>query len=99
MNQKHTPGPWRVDSSKSFYVFACGSLVEQAGVENGPFICNASTRANALIIAAAPELLEAASDLLDGWESMSGTSKAHAGRLTPAIKKVLAAVSTAKGGG
>ena len=56
---KHTPGPWHTDKGKSFYVFAHGSLMEQAGVENGPFVCNASTEANARIIAAAPELLNA----------------------------------------
>ncbi|MEW6163615.1 MAG: hypothetical protein AB1642_00990 [Pseudomonadota bacterium] len=71
MNQKHTPGPWHVDVSKSFYVFACGSLAEQAGVGNGPFICNASTQENARLIAAAPELLSAlriAEDFMSGFE-------------------------------
>lgn len=54
---KHTPGPWHTDAGQSFYVFAHGSLMEQAGVNNGPFVCNASTQANARLIAAAPELL------------------------------------------
>lgn len=56
---KHTPGPWHTDPAKSFYVFAHGSLAEQSGVNNGPFVCNASTQANSRLIAAAPELLQA----------------------------------------
>lgn len=63
MTNKHTPGPWHIDASKSFYVFASGALAEQAGVEHGPFICNASTQANAALIASAPDLL-AERDLL-----------------------------------
>lgn len=59
-----TPGPWHTDASKSFYVFAHGSLAEQAGVRNGPFVANASTEANARLISAAPELLGALSDIL-----------------------------------
>jgi hypothetical protein len=52
---QHTPGPWAVDSTKSFYVFGPARLSEQAG----PFICNASTQANARLISAAPDLLDA----------------------------------------
>jgi hypothetical protein len=63
---KHTPGPWHTDKGKSFYVFAHGSLMEQAGVENGPFICNASCEDNARLIAAAPEVLEAI-ELIHGY--------------------------------
>lgn len=57
MKTKHTPGPWHIDASKSFYVFASGALAEQAGVTHGPFICNASSQANAALIAQAPDLL------------------------------------------
>ncbi len=44
---QHTPGPWSTDGTKSFYV-----------LHNGDFVANASTAANARLIAAAPELLE-----------------------------------------
>jgi hypothetical protein len=57
---KPTPGPWHTAPDKSFYVFAHGSLSEQAGVTDGPFICSASSQANARLIAAAPDLLAAA---------------------------------------
>jgi hypothetical protein len=56
---KPTPGPWHTAPDKSFYVFAHGSLSEQAGVTDGPFICSASSQANARLIAAAPDLLAA----------------------------------------
>lgn len=55
---KYTPGPWHIDPKSSFYVFAHGSLAEQAGVDNGPFVCNASTLANARLIAAAPDMVD-----------------------------------------
>ena len=54
---KHTPGPWAVDASKSFYVFGPARLSEQAGLTHGPFVCNASSQANAQLIAAAPAML------------------------------------------
>jgi hypothetical protein len=55
---KHTPGPWSTDNSKSFYVFGAARLSEQAGLEHGPFVCNAATQADARLIAAAPDLLD-----------------------------------------
>jgi hypothetical protein len=48
MSTQHTPGPWSTDGTKSFYV-----------LHNGDFVANASTAANARLIAAAPELLAA----------------------------------------
>lgn len=68
---KHIPGPWHTSPSKSFYVFAHGSLSEQVGVEDGPFVCSASTQANARLIAAAPELLEALRRLLSEADSLT----------------------------
>jgi len=61
----YTPGPWYTDDTKSFYVFASGALAEQAGVNHGPFIANASTEANARLIAAAPDLLAALSAVME----------------------------------
>lgn len=49
---KHTSGPWVAHSTKSFYVFGPASLAEQAGLEHGPFICNASSQENARRIVA-----------------------------------------------
>ena len=68
---KHTSGPWTAHSTKSFYVFGPASLSEQAGLDYGPFVCNASSQANARLIAAAPELLEALSDAVSTQPSDS----------------------------
>ena len=61
---QHTPGPWAVDPTKSFYVMGPARLSEQAGLTHGPFICNASTQANARLISAAPDLLDALQALM-----------------------------------
>jgi len=65
-----TPGPWAVDSTKSFYVMGPARLSEQAGLTHGPFICNASTQANARLIAAAPDLLDALRELVAEWDTL-----------------------------
>jgi len=70
---KHTPGPWAIDASKSFYVFGPARLSEQAGLEHGPFICNASSQANALLIAAAPAMLLALQELIAEREAYNPT--------------------------
>lgn len=84
---KHTPGPWHTDAGQSFYVFAHGSLMEQAGVNNGPFVCNASTQANARLIAAAPELLDALAALLEDQRDAS----------PPVLAQARAAIAKARG--
>ncbi len=90
MTAMHTPGPWHADPTKSFYVFAHGSLAEQAGVENGPFICNASTQANARLIAAAPDLLAAAQDALRNLRPLA-VHPSHYAALENAIAKATGA--------
>jgi len=59
----HTPGPWSTDGTKSFYV-----------LRNGDFVANASTAANARLIAAAPQMLEA---LRAALEAMGDTYDAR----------------------
>lgn len=61
---KHTPGPWKVGPHIDDSVHGCGFIVESGG----PNICitdydDATDMANAPLIAAAPELLEA----LEKW--------------------------------
>ena len=70
---KHTPGPWAVDASKSFYVFGPARLSEQAGLTHGPFVCNASSQANAQLIAAAPAMLLALQELIAEREAYNAT--------------------------
>ena len=62
--EKHTPGPWRVEDDK--YILANKKLV--AKIVGGP----QGKKANARLIAAAPELLEALEFVLtairwSGW--------------------------------
>lgn len=51
---KHTPGPWQADPST-------GVVFDQVGlaVQTGGRCCSEESQANAQLIAAAPELLEA----------------------------------------
>lgn len=66
----HTPGPWHAPADKSFYVVAgSGDFAEQhlrdtCNIGPAPVICNASTQANARLIAAAPDLLAALKDVI-----------------------------------
>ena len=52
----HTPGPWRIDSKTRFgdHTIAAGDSVKTC-----EFIAKTQNEANARLIAAAPELLEA----------------------------------------
>lgn len=55
----HTPGPWRIDSKTRFgdYTIAAGDSVKTC-----EFIAKTQNEANANLIAAAPDLLEALED-------------------------------------
>lgn len=64
MTTKHTPGPWHYQTGSDVYThivrdqnnrYICGCSQDSAG----------SVRANAILIASAPELLEAAKESLD----------------------------------
>ena len=94
---KHTPGPWSYHSwgkgsGKSFGIETADHRHGIAGVTpNG----NASTlvsmkqhEANARLIAAAPELLEACQAIIDNWES---------GDLADAARQCFSAVAAATG--
>ena len=71
MNTKHTPGPWEINESQR------GTFIYQDRTEN----CiaevyadvNEDQQANARLIAAAPEFLEALNDIANG-DAMKGRS-------------------------
>ena len=79
---KHTPGPWFVDAHNN--VLAEGCLVAFPSVAAGL----EKQEANARLIAAAPDLLEAIEGLLNALPSAT----AH-----PAIKSARNAITKAKG--
>jgi len=72
MNTKHTPGPWKIQNGKGEY--------EKVVTAENYIICRvyADSKdpgkwdyANARLIAAAPELLEALLSALEWWHSIS----------------------------
>lgn len=72
MNTTHTPGPWRIDYNGEDPEFAA-PRIKGNSVENVAFIPayehpRAEMDANARLIAAAPELLEALRALLSDYE-------------------------------
>jgi hypothetical protein len=96
---KHTSGPWSVDPSKSFYVFGPARLSKQAGLSHGPFICNASSQANAHLIAAAPDLLYALRELVAEFDSRHADEDHRTGYTldTGGIAAARAAIARATG--
>jgi hypothetical protein len=95
---KHTPGPWRVwrDQDPKEPVQICGM--------ESDFVCeisgiNTNREANASLIAAAPELLEA----LDGFLELCGqgvfqVDNCDQGDVIRWTEKARAAIAKAKGG-
>ena len=89
--QSHTPGPWT--ASFSFHGTKPGiGDVWQIDAENHAvcttqFCYAAETEANARLIAAAPELLEAASEALKGLELAGFDRSRQANGLRAAIAK------------
>lgn len=70
MNTKHTPGPWKWDGQLSLFKIECsgGHIIDSAPYE-GSWLSRykpAEDEANARLIAAAPELLEALARI-DQW--------------------------------
>ena len=102
---KHTPGPWsvgevshrkqRVDIDSLHADQTLGhqtwrGLARAYGCEDMPAEGTAAMLANARLIAAAPELLEALQSVLDNCLDSAGLCAAHA--------KARAAIAKAKGG-
>lgn len=66
----HTPGPWKIDSTVG------GSLGDKVTASDGLTVCRTSLErspehreANARLIAAAPDFLEAAKSVVLAWEN------------------------------
>ncbi len=90
MTQKHTPGPWTlIDSSEEIVILD----------KDGFTICNfqdvSNDEANAALIAAAPDLLEALKDTKRSIEFMpKGIGR---GAMAPLYEQVCAAIAKAEG--
>ena len=98
MNTKHTPGPWTVETG-SFYVSirAPSRMVGDTRVIGGK--PDDENLANARLIAAAPDLLEALGDaaaMLEVYATGKTNSATH-GQAVSAIRDALAALAKARG--
>ena len=90
MTTKHTPGPWTAQPRKSNFIDVCHDQRDTKGAITLS-LCKVQSRdswideshANARLIAAAPELLEALQNLLKVHEGIGGT-KYHAGDIARA---------------
>ncbi len=79
---KHTPGPWRVISGTLGAVEAANGVQVANAEQTRPVRCAADhdeRKANARLIAAAPELLEALKGALEALEFAAGS---HEGPIT-----------------
>jgi len=85
----HTPGPWTI-SHENFGHFKLDagdvSIIDGCGYCDSPWL---SSEADARLIAAAPDLLEALKKMLDVWE--------HGGLKPYPIAKARAAIAKATG--
>ena len=91
---KHTPGPWTTGDRQTFRrhgVFAENNLLIADCRTN---LADDPARANAILVASAPDLLEACRDALDIANSYS-----HIPALGKACAILIAAIAKAEGGG
>jgi hypothetical protein len=83
---KHTPGPWHTAGEQGVQIRSAKDQIAKVWTMRGN-----EWKANARLIAAAPELLEALKEIVDaadgaGWE-----------QLDPSFKKARAAIAKATG--
>ena len=98
MTQKHTPGPWVDNWAGSgndgkfvwdeCYVYAPGTGVEDIAIASDITdpLTGKPSQANALLIASAPDLLEALKELLDDYGSI-GYSDSLIAKVEAVIRK------------
>ncbi len=93
MSAQHTPGPWSATEASGHVVDAGGAPVAvTAGLANGPWATE--YRANARLIAAAPDLLEALIAITNQLERIGDTREHKDGAF---IRDARAAIAKATG--
>lgn len=99
MSSKHTPGPWVVTPHPDTHVdvFGVGEIMDDKEMQYAlsHTFCYQNAEANARLIAAAPELLEALKDLI-GW--VPGGVHFHTDAPQKAVERASAAIAKATGG-
>lgn len=89
----HTPGPWDCDGTEVYAEHLCVSIAYRTRTcDEGNWMPNEEVEANARLIAAAPELLEAArlanQELIDLGQGSSAS---------PALRALWSAIAKAEG--
>lgn len=93
---KHTPGPWVVKSARSgFYVESQFDVIVESLDEYGRYGA-IDDEANARLIAAAPELLEALKSIAEFW-NRDQNEEAMIGACWHAVETAEAAIAKAEG--
>jgi len=92
---KHTPGPWESISCRVFQVDSVGGRQIVTGCRGGT---DEEMRANALLIAAAPELLDAVR-VLSEFLTREGLLTGNIDAIRPVLDAARAAIANATGGG
>ncbi len=87
---EHTPGPWKINEASKIEIIAEGEPMVIARTPNKLY--QKESEANARLIAAAPDLLDALTELLNGDHPNRQYIQGH-----PAAAKARAAISRATG--
>lgn len=85
---KHTPGPWKIVDAWNYYMVE-GQNDEEIIWQDGPYQTPTINKANACLIAAAPDLLEALEAIVGNSSIQRVSDELHA--------KARAAIAKAKG--
>ncbi len=105
MSTQHTPGPW-VSNLGTYPIMVSSQLetwplVDELGNEEGrtgAFVCNTGdNKANARLIAAAPDLLEALKEYDEAFNEL-GDGRESRHRMRLAVIKARATIAKATGG-
>ena len=92
---KHTPTPWKIFDNVEGWSIGNRAIVDAEGFT----ICNPSPmgEANARLIAAAPDLLDALCTALPFVEDHEGSNVYKAGAVARAVREIRAAIKAATG--
>jgi hypothetical protein len=101
MSTKHTPGPWKIageDAEKQTFIYALNERgsnrfwfdIQPGWTDDKQRTSSAELSANALLIAAAPELLEALRAITDQLERIGDTRYDKDGQYIDAARAAIA---------
>ena len=96
MSAKHTPGPWKINADCPMAEHGQISI-ETDGYYIALLDAGARQTANARLIAAAPDLLDALQDYDDAFTGFDPSSKESRHRMRLAVIKARAAIAKAGG--